>query len=226
MGLLSALFILLLAFTGVLLNHGHQLGLDRGHLPNFLASVLYGVEPPALASFPIGELFFSQIDGKRLYLDEQHLGDCAGQLIGALRYRSYVVVACSDELLLFLASGELVDRLASQSPVEAFGFCADQAVCWQREGRVLQLDPDTMAVTATPADLIAVKHTQTPMSLAKKISNDYGSSISWERVVQDLHSGRLVGTWGPWLMDLMAIVFTVIAITGVIMWSLGRGRRG
>ncbi len=37
-------------------------------------------------------------------------------------------------------------------------------------------------------------------------------------VVLDLHTGRFFGSWGPWFYDLLAAVFTILSITGLIIY--------
>ena len=48
------------------------------------------------------------------------------------------------------------------------------------------------------------------------------ASLNWQRLLQDLHAGRLFGLAGQLLMDLAALLLVVLAFTGVIIWSRGR----
>lgn len=41
------------------------------------------------------------------------------------------------------------------------------------------------------------------------------SSLSWERVLLDLHSGRIMGQLGPWIMELSAWGLILLVITGL-----------
>lgn len=45
-----------------------------------------------------------------------------------------------------------------------------------------------------------------------------GRILPWERVILDLHSGRIFGPWGPWLMDAAAILLLFLAGSGVSIW--------
>ena len=45
-----------------------------------------------------------------------------------------------------------------------------------------------------------------------------GTGLTIERVLLDLHSGRIVGGWGIYLVDIIALLFIIIAITGIWMW--------
>ncbi|MEK9766944.1 MAG: PepSY-associated TM helix domain-containing protein, partial [Thalassolituus sp.] len=51
------------------------------------------------------------------------------------------------------------------------------------------------------------------------------SSISLQRIVLDIHSGRWFGSWGIWMMDLAAVVLILLSISGLwLWWSRGRNR--
>ena len=42
--------------------------------------------------------------------------------------------------------------------------------------------------------------------------------LNTERVVRDIHNGRILGPWGALLMDGMALAFMGMALTGAWMW--------
>jgi hypothetical protein len=46
--------------------------------------------------------------------------------------------------------------------------------------------------------------------------------ISPERVLLDIHTGRILGRIGPWIVDLSAVVLLVLAITGFWIWATRR----
>ena len=48
------------------------------------------------------------------------------------------------------------------------------------------------------------------------------SLISWERLLLDIHSGRVLGSLGVVLVDLMALLFMLMAASGVWIWSRRR----
>jgi hypothetical protein len=45
-----------------------------------------------------------------------------------------------------------------------------------------------------------------------------GRGLSFERVIADVHSGRIVTITGPYLMDAVAILLIILSITGIAMW--------
>ena len=48
-------------------------------------------------------------------------------------------------------------------------------------------------------------------------ADDHRDEVNWERVLLDLHSGRLFGPWGVRLVDAMALLFAVLAVSGLII---------
>ena len=45
-----------------------------------------------------------------------------------------------------------------------------------------------------------------------------GVGLPLERVILDLHSGRIFGKWGVYLIDSMAVLFLLLAMSGIWMW--------
>jgi uncharacterized iron-regulated membrane protein len=49
-----------------------------------------------------------------------------------------------------------------------------------------------------------------------------GTGLPVERVLLDLHSGRILGRAGVYLVDAAAILFLLLAISGVWLWTRRR----
>ena len=49
-----------------------------------------------------------------------------------------------------------------------------------------------------------------------------GYGLTLERVLLDLHSGRVLGSAGVLLVDAAAILFLLLAISGLWLWSRRR----
>ena len=62
--------------------------------------------------------------------------------------------------------------------------------------------------------------TQTlPTQLEQQINQQFRHHlIHWERVILDLHSGRLPGPYGIYLADISAIILVLLSITGIALW--------
>lgn len=228
LGIAIFVLILLLSVTGILLNHSGQVGLaDKPVRQGWLLS-LYGLKAPTITSFAVGEHWLSHLGGDYLYLDGRELAYCAHQLTGALVNNGIWVAACRDELLLLTPQGDVIERIGGAyglpKPISGLGRC-DQQLCLGSGSRWYLADIDQLTwqpirwqqlETAQPASLPA---------RVKQLLRDsyYGSTITWERVMLDLHSGRLF-QMGPWFMDLVGMLLMALSVTGLTMWYSGQRR--
>lgn len=44
-------------------------------------------------------------------------------------------------------------------------------------------------------------------------------------VITDLHTGEILGSWGPWFYDLIGVSFAFLALTGIVMYFRIRRRQ-
>lgn len=216
LGVVSALFVLLLAITGILLNHTHELNLAGKPLHSDWLSRHYGLPAaPAASDFahplPAGTL---QARAGKLWLDDTVLGDCQ-RLVGVIEQAEQVLVACPDRLLLFTPGGELIDQADTLRGVPE-GLSAvtlqGEEVRLHRGDATFSVDLASLSVSAvagSSAGIIAGASSPAPAPAS--------AVLNWERVVLDLHSGRLFGRGGVWLMDAMALLFGVLAVSGLVM---------
>lgn len=218
LGIVSALFVLLLAVTGLLLNHTHELGLDRMPLESAALRKLYGVAPvsapeagvPGLAqALPGGEL---TARGGRLRMGQRDIGDCP-RLVGIVERAGQVLAVCSNRLWLLTPDGQVIDQADSVRGVpEGLSAVAEG------EGQVLlRAGEDSLAVDLSDLSLKpAVPVPGLAWREAAPVATD--PDLDWEQVLLDLHSGRLFGRAGVILMDAMALLFIALAVSGLVMW--------
>ncbi len=230
LGLAAALFVIVLAVTGLALNHTEALGLDERHVGSEWLLDHYGIRlPETVPAWRAGDHWISQWE-RRLYLDDRDLGEQGeGRLRGALYWNGMVLVALDDALLLFTPDGERIDVLAGAAlPGPPTGLTADAT------GRPLLLTPG--GAFAGDAELMgweaagdsappAPPPQQLPPTLRADIARQWrGRGLTLERVLLDLHSGRILGEAGVWLMDAAAVVLLFLALSGSGIWIV-RGLR-
>lgn len=231
-GVIAALVLAVVAVTGFALNHTESLRLDERLVRNRVVLALYGAEaPPVPIAFAVDGHHVALI-GERLYLDEREVARVAGPLIGAVAHEGGYAAAVPGELLLLTADGALLERLDDAdgvpSGIRALGLTLD--------GR--------LAVRAAHgdyiADLVALQWTDVgraearwarPVALPETrraaLAAAYrGRGMPLERVLLDLHSGRIFGRWGVYVVDAAAIAALLLAGTGLWMWGRGRRFRG
>ena len=231
-GILLALFLVLLASTGILINHADDFRFDRP-VENSLVLAWYGVDlPDQVVGIETANGWFSQV-GKGIYWRDVRVANCAeGTFVGALWLSGKFILGCRNELILLDKHGQTEETFSSLFglPVPVTGLSiteSDQVLVRIEHSNndsllyVFNLDaaqwnPHKSAQTHTWSHL-----TPLPDDLKRNLLSDYsGSDISWERVLLDLHSGRLFGQIGRWVMDFVAIAMLVLAISGLWLWRV------
>lgn len=223
LGLTSAVFVLWLAASGLVLNHAEGLRLDQRHVHNAWLLKHYGI-PYALpkVSFALPGHWLSQ-EGNALYLDANRELVVAGTLVGAVSYGHMLVAATNERVYLFDASGSLLDNLGPEhglpAAIQALGVSGDWLVLRHAKGLV-RLNPDSLHMDSHPVrDVTWAKAGELPPALRTKVQEEERSQqISFDRVLRDLHSGRILGPFGSRLVDAAALLFMALAISGLWVW--------
>lgn len=231
LGLTAAIFVLALALTGFLLNHVADWRLDDRLISSPFVLEWYGIsQPHQMRSFAVAEQFISKV-GEEVFLNTREVAHCSGELRGAVALLSgkMLVIACENELFLLDQNHEMIERLGiSQglpSPLRRIGIHNTElvlAIGSDSHPDVMGADVDNLLWTPLSGDAGAVLWSvsvPTPPALADLLGKHFvGEGISVERLLLDIHSGRIVGGWGVYLVDLMAILFVVLAVTGCLLW--------
>lgn len=230
-GLVAALFVLLLAITGIALNHSGGLGLDSNYVSSPWLLRAYGEAPATPSAFPVDDNWISRAASGSLYMDAREMGTCRGDLIGALAQGELLVVACAEELILLLRDGQLVEALSSSNglPVPLTGLgMINEALAIQYGEAWWMADVDAVSFEQrAPSGSIITQ--MAPGALPATIADALPNApkwLTWERLLQDLHSGRVFGYAGVLIMDAAAVLLMCLASSGFAMWWLHRRRRG
>lgn len=225
-GLIVALPVLVLVVSGLLLNHTDILSLSERRLPPSLAG-WYGVElSPQVRVSAVTEPPLYHV-GDRLLLGEQALAACPSPYHGAVPLGRLIVVGCDDALLLLGPDGTLLEHLGPAWGLPAFqglGAWQGKAVLETPDGPVT-LDPEQLTTRALPAGAewqAALRDPASAKVSARFMQRAVPAELNWERWLLDLHSGRLGGSVGVFIMDLAALLLTALAFTGVVIWWRGR----
>ena len=224
LGVVLALVLAVVAITGVLLNHTDRFELSKHYVTSEWLLDWYGVRVPSEpVSFKVGERFISQI-GTRLYYDAAPIEGDYGRLLGAVVIAQTVVVGVEGQLLLLTPEGALIEKLGGQHGVPAgmrgLGRKDDWLVIRAAHGDYLvdaflsrwREQPYVRAVWSQPTLL--------PQEQRARLVRAYrGHGLNMEKVVSDLHSGRILGRAGPYVLDVAALLLLVLTGTGVWMWT-------
>lgn len=227
-GLISFAFLIWLAATGVLLTRSNELGLDTARIdwPWLMKMYSLHAEPPQ-SGFRAGDNWLASTNDYTL-LNGQPLSTQIqapiGMVAGGTEQMPIVYVASPASVVLLSPSGDRIDELTP--PI--------LPIATVRRIGTLKRDPSVIAVqdldayqsadegnSWTPVSPAEVDWSQgAPLSEAEREQTlPYAKPrIIVEQLLIDLHSGRLFGPVGAWLITLIGFVAIALAITGIWMW--------
>jgi hypothetical protein len=229
MGVVAALFALVLSVSGLALNHTEELQLDERFINASWLLDWYGIDGAETAeSYALADHWITLL-GDRLYVDNLPLPGHFSELTGAVVLPELLLVIADGDALVLTLQGELVERLGRQNGVPAgiaeVGVRAGRPIVRAAHG--LYTSDDALLDwhhTEASNDLVDWSRAgDLPAAQLHALRNNYRSHIlPLERVMLDLHSGRILGNWGPWLMDAAAMLLIALALTGSWIWLTRR----
>ena len=109
--------MLVLALSGLALNHTEALGLDRRFVGAAALQDWYGLGVPEnVVSFAAGDRRVTLL-GDALYLEQVRLAGNFRELTGAVATAGLIHVVADGDLLILLPDGRLVERLGAGHPL-------------------------------------------------------------------------------------------------------------
>ncbi len=192
-------FVLFLSVTGIALNHSHDLGLDRRYVSWSWLLDAYGMGPPA--AYP-----------------------------GMVTLDALVAVGDGANVHVLLTGGELVESIdlggALPGPIERLGRAGDRVVL-ESDGLIFRSDADVSIFEpwrdASTSDIAwsAGVEPDAPGLEALQVAWR-GRGVTVERVLLDLHSGRVFDLWGRVVLDIVAVGLILLSISGLVVMKTRR----
>lgn len=234
---MAAVVVLLLAVTGVMLNHVDDLAWMKGNVTSSWLLDWYGVAPSEeIVHFEVGRHSAAGLEGG-LYLDGRLVDSSPDPLVGAVPVQRYVAFAMPDRIVIYDPVGgggdappPVVDQMDSASlpgVVVRVGATADRRIALQSASQRFVSTPDLLGWEPLDAGAEVSWSAPSEASEAQRdaILRGYrGNGLPRTRVVADLHAGRLFGRFGPLAMDLSAVALLVLVVTGLAGSGFGRRR--
>lgn len=221
-GYTSLFFVLILSITGLILNRAEKLDLNQIMIKNEFVSSLYGLSPssPPL-HFKVRGHWMTWLEG-RVYLDSKLIAKNTDRLIGGAVLDDLIIVGTKNSLSLYMKDGSLMETLDSSSlpgQITAIGQSATDGVLIETSNGNYMADDDFISweKLSTEFNLSPDRTVQPPAQITEKIMQDFkGQGVTLSRLILDLHSGHIMGSFGPYLMDLAAISLIFLGFTGLM----------
>ena len=232
-GVAATVFLILLVVTGIILNHEEALKLDKREISTGWLMRWYGIHAAnPVMGYTMGDRYFSW-EGEKWALGDKPLAGTAEHPVGAVAVNGMHFVATSSALYLFQTDGQLVDKLEKQAlpafPVLALGLADDRVVLQTPAGMMASIDGLTWnglngkkintAITWSALQPL-------PDDTKRQMTVLLAPGLSLERILLDVHSGRIFGRFGPWVIDAAAIALLLLGISGIWIYvrAIKQGR--
>jgi len=226
-GVFAAVFFLLLAVTGIALNHTAALELNNRRIHSEWLARWYGLATEAPArGYAVGDDLFVSANGRWL-IGSLVLDDGVPEPLGVAELNGILYVATERTLHVYLRDGRRVDRISGRSlptPLILAIGTAHSRIAMQ----------GTTGVYASTDGLAWKKIAGTevtwsrPVAVSPSVRNNLAAllvpSVSAETLLLDIHSGRIFGIWGPTFFDAIALILAALAISGIVVFARSRRR--
>lgn len=224
-GVLAAVFFLTLSLTGVALNHTDALKLAKHEISAGWLMRWYGLVP----SVPERGFLFSNgyiaASGDRWVMDARVLPlvrPVSAMPVGAADWRNMRTIASAEALYLYSSDGQLVDRIAGGAlpghPVRRLGSFASMLVLETPQGSFATEDGISWEPLTSGQPVWSAEQ-DLPSSIKMELKQAFSPSLSLERIMLDFHSGRIFGRYGPFIMDMAAVVLALLSVSGVWIYA-------
>lgn len=227
-GLLLALFLAFLALSGLLLNHGEAFELEQTAIDTPWLMAWYGLKPAVPdTGYVIEENLFAA-QGEVRVLSGRRLKAAGGTPVGAVKLGEQVWIASAEEIELYDNDAQLLDRIGRNflpaTPIRRIGIVDGRLAA--NIGNDLVATDDGIAWQALPDKAKVAWSRPSPLSDEQRshLAPFFRPSLPLSRIVADIHSGRIFGSYGPLLIDALGAVLLFLAGTG--LWINFKTRSG
>ena len=224
-GLLAAIFIAFLVFTGIVLQHSDDFNLPHHFLSNKWLLKYYGIKPNNITTYQLGNRTIS-LAGDRIYLSGEPVDVNCELLYGAIEINNEIIIATNTSLIIIDHDEYILDVITTQDGLieKPLGIALSPSNTvvirgvnkyWEGESPYTQWQPFTGPHPQWVAPTITLPALRQVIE-----AHDMGNQISIERFLLDAHSGRFFGKYGVYVIDAAAILMMILAITGIWLWTV------
>jgi hypothetical protein len=215
MGLLAAVVLLMLAITGMALNHTQLLRLQNRFIDHETVLDWYGIfAPTPQQTFKTSTHYFSQLE-QQFYWNQQLILQTEGLLKGAVETEAFMVIALDHAIVLLSFTGEVIETIEKNN-IEQIGLDQQKQIVIQQLGKKLVSKDGLLSWHLTPVMPIKWSEpTELPDTMKRMIKRQFRTTIlPLERVLLDLHSGRFFGKIGVIIVDISGVLLIILIFSG------------
>lgn len=226
-GLFALILVIILAVTGIMLNHTEKFKLDETYVNSSWLLNWYGIEPvDKPVSFRVKDHIISAWH-KQLFFDDSAITTLEQSIHGAMGAEQFIVVALDSEIILLSYEGEFIERVSTSisfSNIQRLGMKYKRPVIETSEPLYYMADEHILDWDVIINEDIewTEPYSLSDDELEKLLIAYRGNGLKLERVILDLHSGRIFGSYGVYLMDAAAIALLWLSLSGLWVWSSRR----
>ncbi|MBL4910234.1 MAG: PepSY domain-containing protein [Alteromonadaceae bacterium] len=221
LGIITAIFIIFLAVTGMMINHANGLSLDTLSVKTPWLLNYYGIKSPNDVRFYADKKI--SITDNYVWLNDKLLFESSTPVISAAKFQQFYIIVNSDQISLYSHQGELVDQLDSTSgvPINISKIAVkNQHFMVKAADNIMQIDSDFVIWQIIQDNNIQwIKAEDANKSEIKTaIAQFKGQFLSWEQVLLDAHSGRIFSKTGVFASDIVALLLIMLSLSGLYIW--------
>lgn len=165
-------------------------------------------------------------NGVHIFINDRLLIEHQDKLVGALKLKApeIFIIASASSLLLFTDEMELVEKLDTLGlfgeDISKLGLTKNGTLAVESPSSYWLADEDIVNWSQSDKQETTWSiSSNLPITLEQTLAKISTQNIlSWETVLLDLHSGRILGDTGIWLFDLASIVIIILSFTGLWIW--------
>lgn len=224
--ILFGLSIVILGYlaAGMALNHKQQLNLEQRYLSWPWLLQHYGMATvKADAVYLLEDKVFSQF-GSQLFINDKPVAHVQEGVVGGIVMDDLTVLATDRSLLLFTPQGEFVEKMDVNAGVpqliQNIGIYHGEPILQTRQGMW------RTSFLLDQWELVSLQGVSwsSPYPMPDDVHNGlkhyfYGEGVSLEQFLLDVHNGHILGDYGVWLLDVLAILLIILSFSGLWIWG-------
>jgi hypothetical protein len=227
-GVVAVVFFLLLAVSGITLNHGGALRLEGRKFHLTWLARWYGLrtDPPS-EIYHAGDHSLAWGNGMWL-LDGEIVAEDSPPPVGMIELSGTLYVADADALLAYTPDYRLIEKITAAAlpavPIGAIGVKDRQL--WLKTSKGIFASADSISwqnASASQVEWSVMQ--QLPSSLQRELSVKLVPGVSVMQLIADIHSGRILGKQGPLLADILGLLLIAMGLSGGWVFLRSRRRR-